>query len=156
MQAAEASGLTALRRFAGDLDMASGPVVVPNGLRFCVVRECEAFDVKHHALFLRWDVFVLIEGCSLHGKVLIEDGPMVELRRNPYLVLHGEQLDPDFVGTLRDGLLQKAPPQQPVRTRRRASTGAPKSKSRTKAAAGEQERRLKIRGSIDNAWHPGG
>lgn len=108
LEALTNSGMTALRRFAGELDLSSTNLIVPNGLRFCIVKNCEAYDVRHHALFLRWDVFVLVEGCDLHGKVLIEEGPVVELHKNPHLVLQGQQVDPNFVGTVREGNLEEA------------------------------------------------
>ncbi|CAE8638127.1 unnamed protein product [Polarella glacialis] len=147
-EAITASGLTALRSFAGELEGAANSVVVPNGLRFCVVRNCQTQDVRHHALFLRWDVFVLIEGCEFHGKVLIEEGPLVELRKNPHLVLHGDQIDPEFIGTLREGCLEAAPSVQ--RPRRPGRAG---SKPRAAAQSG---RRSKSRGSVEISWAPAG
>lgn len=57
--------------------------------------------MKLHALFLRWDVFVLVEQCDLHGKVYIEEGSTAELRQNSELVIAGE-LRCVFVGAWRD------------------------------------------------------
>jgi len=120
-EAFASAGLTALRTFAGELDAGqTRSVIVPNGLRLCVVRNCEAREVRQHALLLRWDVCVLVERCAFHGKVLIEEGPTVELRRNPHLVLDGERLDPGFIGTLRGGRLEETPLE--ARTQRRSGT----------------------------------
>lgn len=152
-----ASGLTALRHFAGDLGQGSkdARVVVPNGLRFCAVRDCEVHNVRHHALLLRWDVFVLIERCALHGKVLIEEGPTVELRHNPELVLGGERLAPDFVGIMRGGSLRKTSP--PRRRRRQSGSGgasASRGQSRGSSAEATPPRRASSSKAI--SWHGGG
>jgi len=106
LDALSSAGLTALHSFAGDLGHDGAQrTLVPNGLRLCIIRDCQVQCVRQHALLLRWDVCVLLERCELHGKVLIEEGPLVELRKNPYLELFGEMLDPEFVGSMRNGAL---------------------------------------------------
>lgn len=156
LEALTNSGMTALRRFAGELDFSSTNLVVPNGLRFCIVKNCEAYDVRHHALFLRWDVFVLVEGCALHGKVLIEDGPVVELHRNPHLVLQGQHVDPNFVGTVREGSLEEAkqlPPIGPAvrKGRRRGTESRSASKNKIRYSALEDVfKRAGKRSSLPN------
>lgn len=157
-EAFEEAGLRALRKFAGDLDLSNaGPLVVPNGMRICLVRDCEAADIRHHALFIRGDVFALVEGCSMHGKVLIEQGAVVELRRNPHLaVCGGEPLDADFVGTLLHGQLT-AHPQQPAPTRKasrrsRKNSGRPAGSGAAAASAVRRAGSLVGRGM---AWRAG-
>jgi len=156
-------GLKALRRFAGELEDATsgaGNVVVPNGRRPCVVRDCEAHNVRHHALFLRWDVFVLLERCALHGKILIEEGPSVVLRRNQHLTLQGEVLDPEFVGTLLGGHLveQRHVEARGTSSTRRRSQGTDKQRSASLAAAGRRRhsRASGVAPSGGSSWQPAG
>jgi len=163
-------GLLALRQFAGDLtpfdQQVSGrradAVLVPNGLRFCVVRDCEAHNIRLHALLLRWDVCVLIERCMLHGKVCIEEGPLVELRCNTELMLHGERLAPDFVGSMHGGHLRQQralePVQKPRRMRRSQSKSPKSSKKGVGGVVSEKPAPRRLRAMVaDSAslWSPG-
>lgn len=155
----EQAGLRALRKFAGDLEVSRGsPVVVPNGARLCLVRDCVAEDVRHHVLFIRGDVFALVEGCALHGKVCIEESAAVELRRNPHLALcGGELLDPDFVGTLLHGRIEETPlPRAPRRGRRRRSGQRSSRAAGSGAAAVQAVRRASSLIDRGVAWRAAG
>merc|ERR1711862_529983 len=100
-----------------------------------------------------------------HGKVLIEEGPTVELRQNPYLELCGERLDADFVGVLRAGELMETGPSSvfadvgsSLKSRKSRKSRRSSSKPADKLSGGDALRlpRLSRRSSTELGWHPAG
>lgn len=128
----------------------STPLVVANGRRTCAVKECGFWDVRHHALLARWDVYVIVEHCEVHGRVHIEDGPEVVLRCNPYLEIHGNRLAPGFTGLFSNGYLEELPPERMLRRQNSKSKSPLRRRSTSKETIVGEESRAKGKRNSDS------